>query len=136
MYVPTDNVSNPWVYYYSTAYRTPEDDACFDQFDAQDQASTVVKVRSEDVELATSLCKKATGGREPPPEYLAQMVDLVSSLRQNIDGVLIRQFPEDVLSIAELKRIVEEQCSENPIALQIGEDLARQSCHRFGITLQ
>lgn len=37
-YFPTDQ-TNPWVYYYSTAYRSPEDAATYEQFVKQDQAS-------------------------------------------------------------------------------------------------
>ncbi|CAK9096424.1 unnamed protein product, partial [Durusdinium trenchii] len=52
MYFPTDQ-TNPWVYYYSTAYRSPEDAATYEQFVKQDQASrldagTVVRSRKED----------------------------------------------------------------------------------------
>ena len=45
-YIPT-NKTNPWVYYYSTAYRTPDDAEIYQQFVEQDQASTVVKTRKE-----------------------------------------------------------------------------------------
>ena len=40
--------TNPWVYYYSTAYRRPEDAEIYEQFVEQDKASTVVKSRKED----------------------------------------------------------------------------------------
>ena len=40
--------TNPWVYYYSTAYRTPGDVEIYEQFVEQDQASTVVKSRDQD----------------------------------------------------------------------------------------
>ena len=36
------------MYYYSTAYRRPEDAEIYEQFVEQDQASTVVKSRKED----------------------------------------------------------------------------------------
>ena len=46
--------TNPWVYYYSTAYRRPEDAEIYEQFVEQDQASTVVKSRKEDRHWARS----------------------------------------------------------------------------------
>ena len=45
---PFEDKANPWVYYYATAYRTPEDTEIYHQFVDQDQASTVVKSRKED----------------------------------------------------------------------------------------
>lgn len=135
IYFPTDE-PNAWVYYYSTAYRTPEDQATFEQFDAQAQASAVVKIRPEDIEEAKSICKQVSGVCEPLQKELVEMVDLVSSLRQNIDAVLIRHFPDECMSIGEMKRIAVGQCMGNGIALQMAERLARQSCERFGIRLE
>jgi len=134
MYFPTNTV-NPWVYYYSTAYRTPEDLEAFEQFEAQDQASTVVKVHEEDRVHARELVKLSMGGLEPSAEDLHEMIDFVSTLRQNIDGVLIRNFPEEPLTVQEMKRVAVGQCQGMPLALKIAEKLARQSCKRFDIKL-
>lgn len=93
MYIPTDG-RNPWVYYYSTAYRSPDDHETYEQFVEQDQASTVVKTQQEDTEEALQLCRQLGGGRKPSDEELDEMTEFVSGLRQNIEAMLIRQFPE------------------------------------------
>merc|ERR1712217_67734 len=80
MYFPTDQ-GDSWVYYYSTAYRTPGDQEAFEQFEAQGQASTVVRRRAEDVEEAEAACRQLSGGHVPSEEELDEMVDFVSGLR-------------------------------------------------------
>mmetsp|Transcript_4499 Transcript_4499/g.17079 ORF Transcript_4499/g.17079 Transcript_4499/m.17079 type:complete len:459 (-) Transcript_4499:8-1384(-) len=138
MYFPTDNADS-WVYYYSTAYRTPEDQGAFEQFEAQDQASTVVRRRPEDVEEARRALSELAAGAgapdSPSAEELEEVVELVSGLRQNIDGVLIRHFPEEPMQLSEMKRIAVGQCQGHTMALRLAERVARQSCARFGITL-
>lgn len=134
MYFPTDH-KDRWVYYYATAYRTPEDSEAFEQFEAQGQASTVVKERPEDRQEALEACRQCNGGPDPSDEELASMLEFVSGLRQNIDGMLIRHFPEDPLSTAELKRVAVGQCQGQLFAVRLAERLARQSCKRFGLRL-
>ncbi|CAK9096439.1 unnamed protein product [Durusdinium trenchii] len=116
MYFPTDQ-TNPWVYYYSTAYRSPEDAATYEQFVKQDQASTVVRSRKEDRMRAEELCKKMGGAywgkaeRGPDKEELDEMTDFVAALRQNIEAILIRHFPETPMKTGEMKRIAVGQAS-------------------------
>ncbi|CAE8584751.1 unnamed protein product, partial [Polarella glacialis] len=104
MYFPTDK-TNPWVYYYSTAYRATEDDEAYEQYVEQDQASTVVKVRAEDRREAEDLCWQMSAGRRPEEEELDEMTGFVSGLRQNIESVLIRHFPEVPMKTGEMKRV-------------------------------
>lgn len=134
MYFPTDKV-NPWVYYYSTAYRTPEDAEAFEQFESQDQASTVVKTIESDRLEALTMCQELSNGGTPSKDELQSMIEFVSGLRQNIDAILIRNFPEDVMSMEEVRRIAIGQCFEHTFAARLAERLAKQSCERFGITL-
>jgi len=133
MYFPTDN--GIWMYYYSTAYRTPDDAEAYTQYEEQDQASTVCKHRDEDKAEAVNLCRAALAGGKPTPEDLAGMVDFVAALRQNIEGVLIRQFPEDPMDESSLKRIAVGQLQGQLHAAKLAEKLARESCTRFGIRL-
>eukprot|EP00811_Abedinium_folium_P032368 NODE_5418_length_1773_cov_3.972661.p1 GENE.NODE_5418_length_1773_cov_3.972661~~NODE_5418_length_1773_cov_3.972661.p1 ORF type:complete len:406 (+),score=99.01 NODE_5418_length_1773_cov_3.972661:385-1602(+) len=135
VYFPTDGV-NPWVYYYSTAYRAPHDAEAFEQYEAQDQASTVVRRRPEDIEEATGLCRQAACGRPPGPDELESMVDFVATLRQNIEAILIRHFPEDPMSVGEMKRIAVGQCQGHISTARLAEKLARDACTRFGIRLE
>eukprot|EP00933_Yihiella_yeosuensis_P081142 TRINITY_DN94691_c0_g1_i1.p1 TRINITY_DN94691_c0_g1~~TRINITY_DN94691_c0_g1_i1.p1 ORF type:complete len:405 (+),score=86.35 TRINITY_DN94691_c0_g1_i1:93-1217(+) len=134
MYFPTSEKTNPWVYYYSTAYRTPEDGEAYEQFTEQDQASTVVKLRAEDKAEAQEICRK--NGRQPSDEELDEMIEFVAGLRQNIEAVLIRHFPETPMKTGEMKRIAVGQAQGQIFALKLAEKLARQACHRFGITLE
>lgn len=135
MYFPTDKV-NPWVYYYSTAYRRPEDQETYEQFAAQDQASTVVRRRPEDTEEAMVLCR-ATGAGLATEEEREEMADFVAGLRQNIEAVLIRHFPEEPMKIGEMKRIAVGQVPAGQFyALKLAEKLARQACERFGVALE
>jgi len=132
IYFPTDKV-NPWVYYYSTAYRTPEDEEAFEQFDAQGQASTVVRVEDGDLEEAMAIARERNGGKNPSKEDLDAILDFVSTLRQNIDGVLIRHFPDEPLDSRSMKRIAVGQCEGQTFATRLAVRLAEQSCKRFGI---
>lgn len=139
MYFPSDgkNPQTPWVYYYSTAYRDPSDEEAFEQFAAQGQASTVVRVTAQDREEAIAAYREVGCGGEPSDSDLQEFVEFVSGLRQNIDGMLIRHFPDEPMSVGEMKRIAVGQCpgQGEPFALRLAERLARQSCARFGITL-
>eukprot|EP00930_Biecheleria_cincta_P012577 TRINITY_DN11655_c0_g1_i1.p1 TRINITY_DN11655_c0_g1~~TRINITY_DN11655_c0_g1_i1.p1 ORF type:complete len:493 (-),score=80.27 TRINITY_DN11655_c0_g1_i1:62-1540(-) len=134
MYIPT-NKTNPWVYYYSTAYRTPEDSATYAQFVEQDQASTVVKVRKEDRVEARALVKQMAGGR-PKDDELEEMTEFVAGLRQNIEAMLIRHFPDVPMKTGEMKRIAVGQVQGQIFALKLAEKLAREACERFGIRLE
>ena len=59
-----EDKTNPWVYYYATAYRTPEDVEIYQQFVDQDQASTVVKSRKEDRHSDFFVVRKKSIGSE------------------------------------------------------------------------
>mmetsp|Transcript_73430 Transcript_73430/g.148591 ORF Transcript_73430/g.148591 Transcript_73430/m.148591 type:complete len:373 (+) Transcript_73430:32-1150(+) len=133
MYFPTDK-TNPWVYYYSTAYRRPEDAEIYEQFVEQDQASTVVKSRKEDRIEAQALCKQLGG--QPSAAELQEMTDFVAALRQNIEAVLIRHFPESPMRTGEMKRIAVGQAQGQVFALKLAEKLAREACSTFGVRLE
>eukprot|EP00403_Amphidinium_massartii_P025540 CAMPEP_0178385470 /NCGR_PEP_ID=MMETSP0689_2-20121128/8048_1 /TAXON_ID=160604 /ORGANISM="Amphidinium massartii, Strain CS-259" /LENGTH=396 /DNA_ID=CAMNT_0020005751 /DNA_START=60 /DNA_END=1247 /DNA_ORIENTATION=- len=127
MYMPTDSHES-WVYYYSTAYRTPSDEETYQQFVAQEQASTVLKLRAEDEVEAKELLRQSTaaGGASPTTQDIEEMVDFVATLRQNIEAVLIRHFPEEPLSVSRLKRIAVEQAQGQVFGLRLADKLARE----------
>lgn len=134
MYFATDKPGTPWVYYYSTAHRTPEDDAAYSFDSAQDQASAVVKPRDEDRTEAAELCKQLHGSK-PSQEQLEEMLEFVSTLRQNTEAMLIRHFPDEPMKTAEMRRIAVGQAQGELHAMRVAERLARQACGRFGIQL-
>lgn len=133
MYFATDKPGTPWVYYYSTAHRTPEDDAAYSHDSAQDQASAVVKLREEDRVEAAELCRQLHGS--PSQEDLDEMIDFVSTLRQNTEAMLIRHFPDEPMKTGEMRRIAVGQAQGEAYAMKLAERLARQACVRFGIRL-
>mmetsp|Transcript_53626 Transcript_53626/g.96367 ORF Transcript_53626/g.96367 Transcript_53626/m.96367 type:complete len:452 (-) Transcript_53626:76-1431(-) len=134
IYFPTDQADR-WTYYYSTAFRRPEDQEAFDQFEAQNQASTVVTTRPEDKEEALQVHLEMSMGKAPSREELESMTEFVSGLRQNIDAMLIRHFPEDPMKTGEMKRIAIGQIQGQAWAGRLAQKLALQSCKRFGIRL-
>mmetsp|Transcript_73669 Transcript_73669/g.137674 ORF Transcript_73669/g.137674 Transcript_73669/m.137674 type:complete len:410 (+) Transcript_73669:91-1320(+) len=134
MYIPT-NSAESWVYYYSTAFRNPTDEGAYNQFTAQDQASTVLKIRQEDKTEAMDLLKQAHGARKPAQEEIDEMVDFVATLRQNTEAMLIRHFPEEPMKVAAMRRMAVEQAQGQVWAMRLAEKLARESCQRFGLQL-
>merc|ERR1719329_1658559 len=133
MYFSTDQPGMQWVYYYSTAHRTPQDDAAYSHDSAQDQASAVVKLREEDRDEAAELCRQLHG--RTSPEDMEEMLDFVSTLRQNTEAMLIRHFPDEPMKVGEMRRIAVGQAQGEAYAMRVAERLARQACVRFGIQL-
>lgn len=133
IYFPTDK-PNSWVYFYATAHRSPDDAEAYEQFAGQDQASTVVRGRAEDRAEALEMCRAFRKGRgDVEPQELAEMTEFVAGLRQNIEAILIRHFPETPLTLGELKRIAVGQIQGQLFAAQLAVKLGRQACERFGV---
>eukprot|EP00435_Cladocopium_sp_Y103_P029961 s685_g7.t1 len=81
-----------------------------------------------------ALCKQLGG--QPGSAKLQEMTDFVAALRQNIEAILIRHFPESPMKTGEMKRIAVGQAQGQVFALKLAEKLAREACSTFGVRLE